>query len=151
MWADGIFFSLVNGAMFAHLDLSLATVLVGLALGVFVAAVTHRTWGASGGTGHMWPMHRHNHWLRDLSIAGWLHVIFTALELAVMFAYVVSPMPASVVWIVAGLMTLFVPLAAVQPTWVMVKRAPGKDAWQVAALMWALLWLVTGLKLNGAL
>ena len=71
------------------------------------------TAGATAGVReHMWPSRPTGRWRSDLSWAGWCHVVYVAVELALLAAYVISAMPPpAVAAAVALLLTAHVPSA----------------------------------------
>ena len=151
MWADALFLSVVLGLVLPHLVFSWPVFVFGIALGALITALLHQTWGSGDATGHMWPAHAHRSWIRDLSVAGWMHLLFTAGVIATLFLYCVSPVSDVTIWFVAIVLTFFVPLAALQPSWAITGRMPDKNAWHIAIFLWVLVWLLSMLKLAGVL
>jgi hypothetical protein len=73
---------------------------------------------ASGDTGdHMWPTHTRGLWWRDLSWAGWAHVVYVVGELTLLIGFLVHDISDDVVLFVALIFTIHVPIGLLQPRW----------------------------------
>ncbi|MFA6512395.1 MAG: hypothetical protein WCV86_04715 [Patescibacteria group bacterium] len=149
MWSDAFLLSVILGLILPHLVYPWWGVVIGLLLGSVASVALHRAWGSSGATGHMWHSHASRHWLRDMSIAGWMHFLFTIFALAIMYLYVASPVPSHAAWLIGAILVVFVPAASLVPTMVLTRGKPGKNEWKIAGLMWGMVLLVTALKVAG--
>ncbi len=167
MWSDLLLLPIVNAAIVPHLIAALTSpdspatgrvlscaygLCAALALALTIAA--HRHWYRGDGgrpwREHLWP-HRHcGTWARDLSLAGWLHVIYMTGELAVILAYAITPVPDRVVWFVSGLLSVHVPIGILLPARVTTGRshAGASRAMLVGAL--GAIWVVGALKVVAA-
>ena len=56
----------------------------------------------------------HNNWYDDITGAGWVHFWFMALQVAIMLAYIFTPMPKAVVLWVNGLLLAFFAIQNIQ-------------------------------------
>ncbi|MFA6382617.1 MAG: hypothetical protein WCX08_05105 [Candidatus Buchananbacteria bacterium] len=116
-----LLFSLVNGLVWDHLRWRNCGIIVPVCL---VATLTmHYTWFSTQDlTSWLWPLGtRSNCWF-SLSETGWLHVIFMTAQLSILVLYVINPVPATVAWSVAGLLTIFWPLGIILPCWYITGR-----------------------------
>jgi hypothetical protein len=148
MWGDLLLLPLANAAIVPYLVAGGWLVLpFGLA---FIASLwLHARWHGghrSGVRDHMWPSRRHGRWFRDLSLAGWLHVAYVTAELGLILAWALSPMPASVVWLVAVVLTIHVPIGLLHPGWFATRRRP-TQATSLLASSLASLWATVLVKL----
>ncbi len=118
MWGDFLIFPFINGLIWDHLHpfswqtwlVVLGSLLITLALHVFWAS-NHST------TGHMWPNHKTGKWYSDMSMSGWLHVIYMTCQLSILILYALNPMPYFVVVATGVLLTIFWPLGVIQPAY----------------------------------
>ncbi|MDO8560235.1 MAG: hypothetical protein Q7S23_04365 [bacterium] len=85
-------------------------------------------------------------WSRDLSAAGRLHIAFMAAQLTILATYVLSPAPASVVWVTAALLAVFPLVAVFQTSWVVHHRLDA-NALLTATAIWCATGGVTAVKL----
>jgi hypothetical protein len=96
----------------------------------------------------MWPSRPIGRWHADLSWAGWCHVVYVAFEVAVLAAYVVTPIPARVVGLVSVLLTAHVPIGVILPAWTAARRVFREDLWQTALAI-AAIWTIAAAKVMG--
>lgn len=54
-------------------------------------------------------------WYRDITVAGWMHVMFMTVELVAIALYILVPMPGSIVWRVGIIFLVFVLLGVIEP------------------------------------
>ncbi len=148
MWGDLVLLPLANAVIAPCL--SPGAWLAGpLVVSAVVSVWLHVGWHGGGATGareHMWPSRPYAHWSRDLSVAGWLHLLYVGGEVTLLLAYALTPVPASVVLIVAAVLTLHVPLGLLQPARLLTGRWSARHALLAPAL--ALVWTVGALKLT---
>ncbi len=150
MWGDLLLLSAVN-ALVAPWIRPGTWLLWATGVGALASIGLHAWWhgGHAGGLReHMWPTRSTGHWRRDLSWAGWCHVAYVAGEVTLLAAFVMTPMPTSVVLLVSALLTLHVPLGVLAPAWTATGRVFREDVWQTAAAITAV-WVVAVGKLPG--
>lgn len=150
MWGDAVLLPWVNALVVPWLVpgwwLAWA-----LTVGAAASAALHAWWHGGHGGGvreHMWPSRPAGRWPADLSWAGWCHVVYVAVELAILVAYVVTPMPAVTIAAVSVLLTLHVPLGVLAPAWMATRRVFREDLWQTMVAI-ASVWAVAAAKLWG--
>ena len=118
-------------------------------IGAAASAALHAWWhgGHDGGLReHMWPSRPAGRWHVDLSWAGWCHVVYVAVEVALLAAYVISAMPPpAVVAAVSLLLTAHVSVGVLLPPWTAARQVFRVDLGQTAAAI-ALVWIVAVLK-----
>jgi len=122
-----------------------------LAAGAAGSVALHAWWHGGHGAGfreHMWPARPTGRWYADLSWAGWCHVVYVAFEVALLVAYVATPMPVAAVLAVTLLLTAHVPLGVLLPPWSAARRIYREDVWQ-AALAIVAVWAVAAAKVWG--
>ena len=95
----------------------------------------------------MWPTRPTGRWQADLSWAGWCHVVYVALEMALLLAYVVTPLPTGMVVLISLLLSAHVPLGVLVPAWTAARRIFREDVWQTAVAI-AAIWAVAALKVS---
>jgi hypothetical protein len=164
MWGDLALLPIANAAIVAHLQPGI-WIVVGFALGLVLSAWVHVHWyrgppsprgtsdAASAGLGrvhsceYMWPSRPHGSWWKDLSWAGWAHVLYVAGELTVLFGFALFPMPADAVAVVLVIFTLHVPLGLLQPRWFLTGEIAGPRKQPLLLPLLATLWVVAAAKL----
>ncbi len=141
MWSDLLLLPIVNAVIVPWL--SFGTWLIGAALiGIATSWWLHAHWHHGGGEGfwreHLWPGRAHDRWQRNLSWAGWLHVVYVAAEIMLLVAYALTPVPLSVVVIVSILLTLHVPIGLFAPAWVATggHLVRNRLLWPALAILW---------------
>jgi len=149
MWGDLLLLPIANAAIVPHLPWG-AWLIGPLVIGGAVSGWLHVTWHRGGGEGHwcehMWPARPHGRWHRDLSWAGWMHVVYVTAEFGLLVAYALTPMPAWVVWTVTVILTLHVPLGLLAPAWVATGGRLVRNGLLTPAL--AMLWAIALVKLT---
>jgi hypothetical protein len=94
----------------------------------------------------MWPRRPHGSWWRDLSIAGWLHVLYVVGELSVLIGFLIHPMPDEVVLVVAAVFTMHVPIGLLQPRWFLSRRIASFRQQPLLLPLLTALWVVAFVK-----
>ena len=148
MWGDAALLALVNGLVAPWLEPGWWFAGPALA-GVVATIALHAWWHGGRGEGlreHMWPARRTGRWWQDLSWSGWCHVLYVAGEVALLAAYLATPMPPAVVLCVSALLTLHVPLGVLQPPWIARRRVYRADLWQTAIAI-AAIWAAAAIKI----
>jgi hypothetical protein len=145
MWGDLILLPFVNAVIVPWIRPG--SWLAGpLAVAVPVSLWLHARWhGGGGAREHMWPARSHGHWSRDLSVAGWLHVLYVIGQLTLLLAYAVTPVPTAVVLVVSAVLTMHVPLGLLQPARALTGRWSPRHPLLIPALV--LIWGVAAVKL----
>jgi uncharacterized Tic20 family protein len=132
MLGDLIIMPLINGMIaprFPRLTARRALLLGALFVcALMLAIIAHQQWAligrTAGITDHVFPRHGPDIWYHDLSVAGYLHVIYMSLELTLLLAYASVHMPRSTVVLVTGLLTIHVVVGQVQPAWYVTRAFP---------------------------
>lgn len=153
--ADALLLPIINGLVWDHLVWSpwyrTAALLVAAVIATWLC---HRQW---------WPnpknpafgLHFQTHhasagniryWWRDLTPTGWAHIAFMAVQLTILMVYALSPMPPSVVWLTAVILTVFPIVAVLETSWVVNHGVDSLTATSAIAI-WVLTAVVTGIKL----
>jgi hypothetical protein len=150
MWGDLILLPLANAAIVPHLA-SGPWVVVSLAICAALSVWVHVHWyrgnKAVHSCEHMWPSRPCGSWWRDLSWAGWAHVVYVACELTVLVGFLLFPMPDVVVAVVCIIVTLHVPLGLLQPRWFLTGEIATPRKQPLLLPLIATLWVVTLIKL----
>jgi hypothetical protein len=150
MWGDALLLPVVNALVVPGIAPGLW--LAGpLTLGVLGSVGLHLWWHGGHREGvrdHLWPIRPTGRWHTDLSWSGWCHVVYVALEVALLLAYAVTPAPIAVVWWVAALLSVHVLVGILQPSWVATGRLVRDDI-ALAALAMVTVWAVTAAKVLG--
>lgn len=142
MWADFLIYPLINAAIWPYLEFDLWAILWG-PLAISATVAMHALWGNDQQTsGHMWPAHPHNEWYQNISLAGWVHVLFMTAEIFLLLNFVTSPTPNSVVLLVGLLLTIAWPLGVIQPCYIITDKWLDKTALLTSIVMIGSTWLV---------
>jgi len=96
---------------------------------------------------HMWPARRNGSWRRDLSIAGWLHVIYVIGELALLVGFLIHPLPLATVLLAAAVFTIHVPIGLLQPRWFLTRQVASLRQQPLLVPCLAALWIVVAAKM----
>jgi hypothetical protein len=96
---------------------------------------------------HMWPSRQTGTCFRDLSRAGWLHVLYVIGQLTILIGFLVHPMPRSVVLVVAAVFTVHLFLGLLQPRWFVSGQIATLRQQPLLASLLAALWAVVIAKL----
>lgn len=150
MWGDLLLLPIANAVIVPHLTAGVW--LAGAAaLAAMASIAVHVHWyrgnAASHACEHMWPARPHGSWHRDLSMAGWLHVIYVAGELTLLIGFLLHPVPRDVVLLVAGIFTVHVPIGLLQPRYFVTRRIATLREQPLLGPCLLALWTVTFLKL----
>jgi hypothetical protein len=150
MWSDALLLSALNALVVPWVEFG-SWLFWTLAAGAAGTVALHAWWHGGHGAGfreHMWPARPTGRWYADLSWAGWCHVVCVAFEVALLVAYIATPVPASVVVAVTLLLTAHVPLGVLLPPWGAARRIYREDVWQTTLAIVAV-WAVAAVKLWG--
>jgi hypothetical protein len=150
MWGDLLLLPIANAAIVPHLRVGpwLALALpITFALSCWVHVHWYRGRKPDRHSHeHMWPSHARGAWWRDLSWAGWAHVVYVAGELAILIGFLVFPVPSAVIALVALIFTLHVPLGLLQPRWFLTGEIAGVRKQPLLVPLLTTLWFVCVVK-----
>jgi hypothetical protein len=151
MWGDALLLSAVNAIVVPWVEPG-PWLAWSLAAGLAATVALHAWWHGGHGAGlreHMWPARPTGRWYADLSWAGWCHVAYVGFEVALLVAYVASPMPVSVVLAVSLLLSAHVPLGVLLPPWSGAGQVYREDVWQMVVAI-GVIWAIAAAKMSGA-
>jgi hypothetical protein len=119
---DLIILPVFNGFVASHLHFSLWQWGALLLASLVVTLACHYAWwpAEQKALGFIYPDwngsgKERKFWYRDLSLAGWVHVEFMTVQLAVIVGYILTPMPADIVQLVGVIFLIFVPFGVIEP------------------------------------
>jgi len=149
MWDDLILLPIANAAIVPHLTVG-GWLAPALAVATVASIVVHVHWYRGHrvlhSPEHMWPSRPHGSWLRDLSMAGWLHVLYVTGELALLAGFLVHSMPLTTVLVVTAIFTIHVPIGLLQPRWFLTGRIATLRQQPLLVPCLSALWIVAALK-----
>jgi len=171
MWGDLVLLPVANAAIVPHLQPGL-WIAGALALTTALSVWVHVHWyrgcprssvlgrqssvvgpessvvgGRLHSSEHMWPSRPYGSWWKDLSRAGWAHVVYVAGELAILIGFLLFPMPDEVVAAICVIFTLHVPLGLLQPRWYLTGEIASPRKQPLLVPLLATLWVVGLVKL----
>lgn len=125
MWGDFVLLPLVNGLVVPYLPKLTAkrsvVALAFLTCATVLTLLAHHHWfalgKAQGTTDFVFPSHSSGTWYNDLSVSGYLHVIYMSFELTLILAYVLLWLPPMRILSVSGLLSIHVIIGQVEPSW----------------------------------
>jgi hypothetical protein len=164
MWSDLVLLSVANAAIVPHLTPGW-WILAALIASAVASVRVHAHWGAGTpspaertqevaeagrpvGGDHMWPARIHGSWWRDLSWAGWAHVVYVIGELTLLIGFALHPVPADLVILVAAIFTVHVPIGLLQPRWFATGHIATLREQPLLAPLLFTLWAVTMVKIG---
>jgi hypothetical protein len=151
MWSDLLLLPIANSVIVPHLAFG-AWLAIVIPPAAFASAWVHHHWyrhaSATHSPEHMWPCRPHGTWVRDLSWAGWLHVLYVTGELTLLGGFLIHPMPDPVVLIVAAVFTIHVPIGLLQPRWFLTRRIATLRQQPLLLPCLAALWIVAVVKMS---
>lgn len=149
MWSDLVLLSLANAVIVPHLAAGVWIVVAGI-LASAAAVAVHAHWyhpTVETRGDHMWPTHTRRVWWRDLSWAGWAHVLYVAGELTLLAGFLIHPMPEAVVLFVLIVLTLHVPIGLLQPRYFLTGHIATVGEQPLLLPCLAALWIVATTKM----
>lgn len=150
MWGDLVLLPIANAVIVPHLPAGM-WIAVALAVGAALSAWVHAHWYRAAkqihSREHMWPSRPYGSWWRDLSWAGWAHVVYVTGQLALLIGFLLFPMPGDAVAVVAAIFTLHVPLGLLQPRWFLTGEIATPRKQPLLLPLLATLWAVALVKL----
>jgi hypothetical protein len=159
MWSDLVLLSMANAVIVPHLTIDWW--IAGALIVAAIASVwTHIHWyrplspagdetdvvTRSRGD-HMWPSHGRGSWWRDLSWAGWAHVLYVTCELTLLIGFALHDAPPDAVLLVAAIFTIHVPIGLLQPRWFLTGHIATVQEQPLLAPLLLAVWGVTLIKL----
>jgi hypothetical protein len=147
MWSDLVLLSMANAVIVPHLTWG-RWVATALAVSAIASTVVHKYWYSPNGAGdHMWPTHATGSWARDLSWAGWAHVLYVVGELTILAGFALHTVPPDVVILIAAIFTLHLPIGLLQPRWFLTGHIATVQEQPLLAPLLLVLWAVSASKL----
>ncbi len=147
MWSDLVLLSMANAAIVPHLTFG-RWIVPAMLLASAASLWVHLHWyRPHGGGDHMWPHHTRRSWWRDLSWAGWAHVVYVIGELTLLLGFLVHTVPSDVVVLVAAIFTIHVPIGLLQPRWFLTGHIATVQEQPLLAPLLLALWAATMTKL----
>lgn len=174
MWGDLVLLAMANATIVPHLSAG-RWLVVALASSTLASLWVHQHWymprardadsppaaldanvepaspgpQSRDGGDHMWPRRAHGTWWRDLSWAGWAHVLYVMGELTVLAGFLVHHVPTDVVILTTAIFTIHVPIGLLQPRWFRTGHIATVSEQPLLAPLLMALWAVTYVKLDG--
>jgi hypothetical protein len=152
MWDDVILLPFANAAIVPYLTIGpwlIATLALSAAASIAIHVHWYRGDRDTHSPEHMWPGRPHGTWHLDLSVAGWLHVLYVIGELTLLGGFLVHDMPRLVVLLVAAIFTIHVPIGLLQPRWFVTGRLASLAEQPLLLPCLVMLWLVVAIKWGG--
>ena len=152
MWGDLILLPIANAAIVPFLSSGLWIAPVAV-VATLASISVHIHWGSKG-TGrrsgdHMWPAHDRVSWWRDLSWAGWAHLLYVIGELTLLVGFLLHEIPMAVVIVVASVLTIHVPIGLLQPRYFLSGRIATITAQPLLPMCLGMVWMAAATKLFG--
>ena len=151
MWDDLVLLPVANAAVAPYLTIG-PWLAWAVALSALASAAVHVHWYRGDrvvhSPEHMWPTRPRGSWFGDLSIAGWLHVLYVTGELTLLVGFLVHDLPATVVLLVAAIFTIHVPIGLLQPRWFVTGRIATLAEQPLLLPCLLALWGVVAIKLG---
>ncbi len=130
-WSDLLIFPIVNALVVPYLCGVGFWWILFLSVGIWGSIVFHRAWwGHDENLGHVfmaWNVGvvcddrvdvRHNNFYDDMTSAGWIHLWFMAVQVAIICGFIFMPMPPLVVFFVSVLLFAFIVLQQAQAVFI---------------------------------
>ena len=149
MWDDLILLPIANAAIAPHLSLGpwgVFAIVASTAASILVHVHWYRGHHVAHSPEHMWPVRAHGSWYGDLSVAGWLHVLYVIGELTLLAGFLLFPMPLATVLLVTAVFTIHVPIGLLQPRWFLTGRLATLREQPLLLPCMSALWLTLVLK-----
>jgi hypothetical protein len=150
MWDDLVLLPIANAAIAPHLRLGwwLAPALLAATVAsILVHVHWYRGQREVHSPEHMWPSRPYGSWFRDLSIAGWLHVLYVTGELTLLAGFLLHPMPLATVLLVTAIFSIHVPIGLLQPRWFVTGQIATLRQQPLLVPCLAALWFIAAAKM----
>lgn len=141
---DMFIFPLINALIISQLDynsFSILKIIAGCAIGLLASWYLHKQWWKEGepNKGHIlyWEGKKPPRWTLAMMKAGWVHFVFTAAQITLIFIYVFSPVQAHIAIWVGILYGIFTAIQQIQGKIVQNPQA----SWHKVVFV-TLMWLV---------
>jgi hypothetical protein len=95
----------------------------------------------------MWPAANRISWWRDLSWAGWAHVLYVVGELTLLLGFLLHTTPIAVVLVVVTILTIHVPIGLLQPRDFLSGHTARVAASPLLLTCLGMVWIVSAAKL----
>jgi hypothetical protein len=152
MWGDLLLLPIANAVIVPYLEPGW-WIVGALAISSALSAWVHVHWYRGDKTvhnlrsrvhsrEHMWPSRPNGLWWKDLSWAGWAHLIYVVGELTILIGFLLFSMPDEVVAVVCIVFTLHVPLGLLQPRWFLTGAIASPRQQPLLVPLLATLWMV---------
>ena len=152
MWGDLLLLPLANAVIVPHIRAGLwiaGALLVAALASILVHIHWYRGQMTTHRPEHLWPSRPHSLWWRDLSWAGWAHVVYVIGELALLAGFLLHPMPAEVILFVTSIFTIHVPVGLLQPRYFMTGHIATATEQPLLLPLLLALWAVSSVKIMG--
>jgi hypothetical protein len=150
MWGDLMLLPIANAVIVPGLTIG-RWIAVALILSTIASVWVHHYWyrghRVTHSAEHMWPRRRSGACFRDLSWAGWLHVVYVIGQLTILIGFLLHPLPRAVVLLVAAVFTVHLFLGLLQPRWFVSGQIATLRQQPLLAPLLAALWAVVIAKL----
>jgi len=117
-----IIFPMVNAIIVPKLKGGFLLYLLGLILGLILAAIAYRAWWVEGegNKGHVlwWEVGRSYIWTKDVTQAGWMHFLYLSVEIMLLVVYCFSPVEAMTAIMVSLCLFVLIVVANYQAAWI---------------------------------
>ena len=152
MWGDLLLLPLANAVIVPHLSADswiAGALLVATLASIWVHIHWYRGKNTTHAPEHMWPTRLHGTWWRDLSWAGWAHVVYVIGELSLLAGFLLHPIPADVVLFVTAVFTIHVPVGLLQPRYFLTGHIATASEQPLLLPLLLGLWAVSLVKIVG--
>lgn len=150
MWGDLLLLPMANAVIVPDLTLG-AWIVLAFVTSTIASVWVHIHWyrgrDVAHSPEHMWPCRPHGSCFRDLSWAGWLHVLYVIGELTLLIGFLMHPAPPMTVLIVAAIFTIHVPIGLLQPRWFVTRQIGSLKRQPLLLPCLAALWIVAAVKM----
>jgi hypothetical protein len=152
MWGDLLLLPMANAAIVPHVRAGFwvaAAIVVATLASIWVHSHWYRGRMTTHRPEHLWPSRPHGVWWRDLSWAGWAHVVYVIGELTLLAGFLLQPMPADVILFVTLIFTIHVPVGLLQPRYFMTGHIATATEQPLLLPLLLALWAVSSVKIMG--
>jgi hypothetical protein len=150
MWGDLLLLPVANAVIVPHLTNGwwmAGAIAMATAASLLVHVHWYRGAAAAHSREHMWPARTHGSWAHDLSMTGWLHVVYVVGELALLIGFLIHPVPADVIVLVVIVFMMHVPIGLLQPRYFLSGRVATLREQRLLIPCMLALWAVALLKM----
>jgi hypothetical protein len=152
MWGDLLWLPMANAVIVPLLTVG-RWIAAAVAVATLASVLVHMHWyrgrKATHAPEHLWPTRAHGSWWRDLSWAGWAHVVYVIGELSLLAGFLVHAMPFEVIVFVTLIFTIHVPVGLLQPRYFMTGHIATPSEQPLLLPLLLALWAVASMKIMG--